>query len=628
MVEYGLPGRGLSQTPCNGVDMERLWTLDDLARFAHHPDAAVRDWAVHRLMRLFPEQAGDILVTLLDDPYVFITRWAVDFLGCTGERERYGPVLLAYLFKSFGATYEHIALALARLDYREALPLLLERLQELSRRFPEGWGRGHYFLFQALGIFGGQEVRQALWKVANILPGDELDRTNVFLALLEAALPADVIRLVELYRSREAGRERSRYLRALAGAAEVDGLTGELLEAVPYGLGEVLESAAEWLGAIPPWSAPCLEELERAFRRKQQGIFAVLLAEARRIVAERGDDIAAWRLAWDTGIRPRGYPRRALLTLLILEALASHPHPYPKLRDHESALGLALLAALSLDRDDEAWLERAEDRTAALLEILLSDREHVLPDVIEQVVALGPAIAPRLIAALDPAADTWGMIRLVRAIEQLARRYPGSCDAAAPLLVSAIEDSKGDFILEACLDALAAIGPAAVSAIGPHLGDEDVARQIYLTGALEEIPTEEAARLVLDAIAAAGGYYDEMQVVALRGIGSRAAIEPLYRFWQAGDEDGELVETLFVLCQLHGVDYPELSEWRSRIQEAQSKLAEVAGKTLSEILGKRATEEKKSTAGRRTRHKGIGSKERRRRAAQRKEQRRRKKGKR
>lgn len=612
---------------CDGVDMEQLWTLDDLARFAHHPEAVVRDWAVRRLVRLFPEQAGDILVTLLDDPYSFIVHRAAYFLGRSGERERYGPVLLAHLCKAPDSTYEDIGLALAHLDYREALPLLLERLQELSRRFPEGWGRGHYFLFQSLGIFGGQEVRQALWQVANVLPADELGRPNVLLALLEAALPADVVRLVELYRSREAGGERDRYLRALAGAAGVEYLTGELLEAMPYGLGGVLESAGEWLGAVLPWSTPCLEGLERAFRHKQQGIFAVLLAEARRIVAERGDDIAAWRLAWDTGIRPRGYPRRTLLTLLILEALAGHPHPYPKLRDYESALGLALLAALSLDRDDQAWLERAEDRTAALLEILLSDREHVLPDVVEQVVALGPAVAPRLIAALDPAKDTWGMIRLVRAIEQMARRHPGSCDAAAPLLVSMIDDSKGDFILEACLDALAAIGPAAVSAIGPHLSDEDITRQIYLTGALEEIPTEEAARLLLDAIAAAG-YYDELQVAALRGIGSRAAIEPLYRFWQDGDEDSGLVEALFVLCQLHGVDYPELPEWRKRIQEAESELTKLVGKTLVEIVGKRTTEGKKSTAGRRTRHKGIGSKERRKRAAQRKEQRRRKKGKR
>jgi HEAT repeat protein len=161
---------------------------------------------------------------------------------------------------------------------------------------------------------------------------------------------------------------------------------------------------------------------------------------------------------------------------------------------------------------------------------------------------------------LDPEGFGWGAIRTARAIEHAARRYPGSCDAAIPMLLEAINDNQGDFLLEACSDALEAIGPSAVQPMVERFRDDDNARQIYLTYSLGQIPTESAARAILDWIAD-GLPVEEMQITTLEDIGSPSSIEPLYDLWKSGHRlDRILAQALLVLCELNGVQKPELPE--------------------------------------------------------------------
>ena len=76
---------------------------------------------------------------------------------------------------------------------------------------------------------------------------------------------------------------------------------------------------------------------------------------------------------------------------------------------------------------------------------------------------------------------------------------------------------------------------------------------------LGQIPTESSARAILDWIAE-GDEVDEMQVYTLSSIGSPSAIEPLYALWEP--DDALLAEHLLILCELNGVEKPELAEWR------------------------------------------------------------------
>ena len=254
--------------------------------------------------------------------------------------------------------------------------------------------------------------------------------------------------------------------------------------------------------------------------------------------------------------------------MLILRALAAHPHRHLLQRTKESILGLALVCQLSLDSDYQACLDASENRTGALLSILGANREHDLSDILRHVAALGPEVGPRLAELLDPDGSGWGAIRIAHAIERIARLHPGACDAAIKVLIEAINDDQGDFIREACSDALEAIGAAAVQPIAQRLREDDSARRIYLTSVLGKIPTESAAQAILSWIAD-GLPVEEMHITSLNDIGSPSAVEPLYALWKQGHHlDRLLAEALLVLCQLHGVRKPELPEWR-RVTEAQ-----------------------------------------------------------
>lgn len=545
-----------------------LWTWEEIVGWIDHPDAPVRRWAQRRLIERFPQRAGEVMVELVDDPYFAVAMFAADSLAKTGQGERYGPRLLQRLPRLREENFEYTALALVQLEQREVLPLLLERLERMAAD-PRSFGPGQALrLLEALGHLGGEEARRALWQHHERFDRDGLGRPYGLTALLRAALPGDVLRLVRHYRTVEADADR--YLEAFALEAGVERLARELVRVIARDLARAIVWIEWWLLADLPWDESTQEQIQEALHQ-QENAFPTFLEIARRIVRHRGNDVDAWRADWEAGRRPSGYRQRTLIALLLLEALAEGKPRAGKLRDREYALGLALLARLSLDRDDEAFLQAAEDETAALLDILGDNRRHVLPDIIERVVERGPEIAPQVIELLDPEAGNWSGIRIAQAIAQLARRYPGCCDAAVPVLIESIYDDQGDYMLEACSEALSAIGPPAVASIAQHIREDDTARQIYLTGVLAEIPTRRSERVLLDWIEDEQ-FLDEMHTMALESIGSQRAIELLYEVWQDDPDFPGLAENLLVLCQLHGVEMAEMWLWRRQVREIEEKM--------------------------------------------------------
>ncbi len=499
--------------------MEPLWWhVDDVARFVKHPDLPLRRWALDRLRKRFPTQAGEAMVPLLDDSDSYIALMASEFLAKTRDKERFGPILLECLQRAEGVRFGYLSVALARLDYREALALILARL-ERARREREALDVNEILrITDALGKFGGDQARQALWQVLNSMSQDRFWAGAVMSDLLEAAQPEDISPLVRIYRSWPANQQGSRQLGSFASAVGAGRLTQASESVIQDSFDTVLERIVWWQGGEPELSEECVNGLIRAFERKHKDTFRVLLHEVRRIVEQRGDDLDGWQAAWEAGERPVGYRRRVLFTILILKAFAARPNPRLEQRIRESSLGLALLCQLGIDRDDQARLDAAEDQSETLLTILAEDREHVLPNIIERVAALGPEIGPRLAAMVDPDDLGWGVIRIVRAIAHTAHLYPGSCDVAIPVLLEMVKDNQGDFLLEACSDALEAIGPVAVQSIVKRMRDDD-ARQIYLTYSLGEIPTESAAQAILSWIAD-GLVVEEMQSTSLSDVGS------------------------------------------------------------------------------------------------------------
>ena len=143
--------------------MERLlWTFEDVVQLVDHPDLPVRRWVLERLTKRFPSQAREPMVTLLDDPDSYIALTASEFLAETGDGERTGPALLERMRQAQGARFGYLAEALARLDRREALPLILERLERAIQNEESLDADEFLRAVNALGQFGGDQARRTL----------------------------------------------------------------------------------------------------------------------------------------------------------------------------------------------------------------------------------------------------------------------------------------------------------------------------------------------------------------------------------------------------------------------------------------------------------------------------------
>lgn len=539
------------------------WSVEQVAAFIHHPEYAVRQWALDRLIKRFPDRSGDLIASMLADTHTYIVMNAATFIGATGDRERYGPRVLDQLARAGQSTVEYCAQAAGQLGVVEAVPLLLERLQSTAvKNNPSAFGR----VIEAVGRLGGEQARSALWSLLEHTQPADYAVGDVAQAVLQAAQPGEIDRFMHWYRHKVPAQFHPRILRPLADVSGVSRLYDELLRAAPGDLGDLIGFAEDWLETELPFAAESLASLAQSFKDQAGDVYTPFLREAKRLIEQRGDAVATWREDWQAGARPIGYRSQAVFTLAVLQAFAARPTSRVGQWRAEFMLGLALLAQLSVDQDDEARLGQAVDRNEMLLTILAENREHVLPDIIEQVAALGPSTVPRLLELFVELDDSWGQIRIAQVIGRLARLWPGSCDVAIPVLLDLLDDSQGDFILEAITEALEAIGPAALEPLAVAMRSDDLSRQIYSTGALGEIPTDRAAEAILDWITERG-YAEEGELSALKDIGSPLAITPLAAMYTGDLRDNALADALLVLCEINQVDHPLLSEWRARVHK-------------------------------------------------------------
>lgn len=96
-------------------------------------------------------------------------------------------------------------------------------------------------------------------------------------ALLNAAQPEDVGRLVRVYRSLPSSRTGDRQLGAFASAVGAGRLVQEAGHASKNGLDAILQRITWWLGSEPELSDECANGLAQAFRSRHRGTFTILL---------------------------------------------------------------------------------------------------------------------------------------------------------------------------------------------------------------------------------------------------------------------------------------------------------------------------------------------------------------
>lgn len=278
--------------------------------------------------------------------------------------------------------------------------------------------------------------------------------------------------------------------------------------------------------------------------------------------------IIEWLAAWQAGDEPVGYHRRTLAGWQILSTCArlafpaDAPHHALTARD----LGILILGQYLLDEDDETRLAAAtngEERRAVLLAILNSPRQTVYATVVEEVVALGPSVALDLMPIL--AADVYGpLARTLNVVRGLARAHPGAADALIPTLIDLLDRDVGDFVNEACANAMRAIGPAIVEPLAAALTPENSALEIYGTGVLSDIPVQAAVDAIEEYIAEQGEI-DSFQWESLLHLGQRQSIKFLRQFYNG--RNLRLAHTMHTIGLLHGLNNEEMDAWAKVVKE-------------------------------------------------------------
>jgi HEAT repeat protein len=106
---------------------ERIWSVDELTRFARFEDAEVRHWAIDRLIRHFPSECGDAIAPHLIDDHEATPTIVARHLGRYGGSDHFS-VLIRGLRLLPGAAAGHCLDALTRLGYTGVIDLATNTL--------------------------------------------------------------------------------------------------------------------------------------------------------------------------------------------------------------------------------------------------------------------------------------------------------------------------------------------------------------------------------------------------------------------------------------------------------------------------------------------------------------------
>jgi hypothetical protein len=533
-------------------------TLEDYQRFLRHSDPMIRDWAAKRIEAQYPDQAAENLAGLVNDPDPHLQITAARAIGDSGD-PRYEPALLAVYPETEGYVRNWFMTTLAKLGSRTLLPQLVAELEAAPAEEREVLALRS--LAEAVGCYPDQAARSALWHFVETYVDDDWATYAAFEGLLNLPEPDTVLRLVRRYGQLKPRPESvwRHAIIALADAIGVGRLTQETATKIPEGPYPALWQVDDWLDQDIVYSETFEDALEEAEERSYAEVLPHVLAELERVLAERGDDLAAWLEGWRAGQPPTGYCWRTLYTQQVIAALAEYPPPGEKSYQEGVALALALLGQALTDENDEALLQAAPDgadRRAVLLHILSSPRQNVMPDVIDQVIALGPDVIPDLIEVLE-GDEFWPQPRTLQALARIARPHPAAAEPAIMPILDLIDENQSDYVLEPAQEALVAIGPPVIDLAAARLG-QDYVYDIYAGSVLAEIPAQASAEALMKYVDASGAL-EEGEAEELAALGHPSAIPFLQRYYTPGD--GLLATILHKLAVVTGYTGPERIEW-------------------------------------------------------------------
>ncbi|MBI3120668.1 MAG: SEC-C domain-containing protein [candidate division NC10 bacterium] len=533
------------------------WTVGDYVRFADHPSADVRLWALERLEELGLEIPDETLRRRLDDPEESVALLAAVLAGRL-EVASLADALLARLERAEDAAGAACAESLARLGDPRILDLIRRRNHlPVEDRNPRVW--------LALSILTGPEAAGILREAFERFPSHGRgDIASILARSLMVADPGPGISLVVERWAREAKDTLAdpllHGLLLLCGFPEGAEALRDALEhdqeppdvSLPE---EVLDDLADLLPFGP------VRDIRKSCRKGKWGRAMEGLLALAAPLASRAPDSS-----------------EAALSLLLIGALAERGEAIhrveEKLRD---AVGLLLLAL-----DQIAGAVRMPGLT--LPETLDGQLRWLLSDAALPHLEAQAAVVDRLVAAAPT--ESWKRL-CVETLERRAAQAPMAAsllgawrsEGATPSLVGALGAGEDPELPAAAEEALVNVGEPAMDAVLQALASAEDPR--VLEGCLDvrvRLPSRRA-------VAAIGRRFEDLFILvpeallhSVDRIGARDFVEPLRAEVREGERQAE--DTFVFLCDLHGVADPRLSAIRQRQRREASRAAE-SGQDLS-----------------------------------------------
>lgn len=543
--------------------MGLLWTIDDLDGWAKHPNPEVRGWAMDHLDKFFPEAAGPIMASLLQDDAPELAESASSYFI-----RRPQPAFSDALLRAFETRREilagNCALALAKIGDDRFIPLFLDAISSFSptdqAQILSGMAQRNH----------PDAIRLLHERLQEAADHGETEATLYVYPLLLSNAPAEITFILRAYLT-SPHREAFGYaiLSSLMAYASV-----------PYDE-EDIEAPTD----------PPLEEAEmnyfeqkrrkeaarniRAFfkKRKYIDILLALCREAETLFQQQRADVGK--------PTPEGWEKgegRPLIHLRMLRAFAGESslvreaEPTVQKRVAFTAL-LIYNTLLDLRRFIGKPLE--ERNPAEKLLLLLEDRVD-LPEDGDIIDHLLRDLSPERLLQIclgeikeDPYSP--GVSRAARLLGCL--KHP----EAVPGLLSALLNRDAEDLSLAAEEALCRIGEATLPFLEPILREGDASTVSDLLPLLGDLPYPQTVEMILS-------QYERLDridriglLAAMKGIGSHRFIPLLKGSLKEGEPEEEL---FLLLCRLHQMDDPELS----RIEDAVSQRREESEKRMAQLL--------------------------------------------
>lgn len=540
-----------------------LWNFEALARLCGHQDQGVKGWAVDRVRRLYPKDAGPLMGGLLSDRNGSVAAQAAAYF-CADPDRNFADALLAAFRKNSGMSAERLAHALVLLkDGR-----LLDAVRDKYARIPEaapadfagvlmnvallGTDESQRYVEDTLGhldSFGDfREAAAGVFFSANLAAGTDIGKLLLFsyhsdVGGYVAALLAGIVNHAGAWCSLEdlagkGGKEHASKVLAGEVEASFDLLAGSGYKDAGKSLERLLKKRR---------FDEILEEAERT---------ALTIQEAKRL--EHGEEAY---LRWQAG---RDVPFFHCAALTALKATAAEA-PAAQ-RETVAGTAIIVLAFLTESRSLIALNPETLDADAAI-RLFFEDRPDAPQD--DAIMAL---LAKRADAKslAGEAVRQVGQFPFAQANERLIRFAGRFIDEelARELLAAGFDGSGFE---DDVAEAVSKLGPPSIPLLRPLFEKNDPAGIPLALRILEDLPTEASVDLILAHWSLLWGEYKGWLLDVVARIGDKRFIPALKVELKEGEQaEGKAFR---LLCLINGAEEPELKriEREMELREQRAK---------------------------------------------------------